>query len=111
MIWFRDLRMMPKLIGSFILLAFLAAAVGTAGLVGLNTLDSEVNSISTVNVPNITYLFRTRADVADSVRYTRAAVLATTASQSKAYADKAAVTREQAKTDWQTLRSLPSLGE
>jgi signal transduction histidine kinase len=111
MIWFRDLRMMPKLIGSFILLAFLAAAVGTAGLVGLNTLDSEVNSISTVNVPNITYRFRTKADVADSVRYTRAAVLATTASQSKAYADKAAVTREQAKTDWQTLRSLPSLGE
>ena len=107
----RKLGMMFRLIGSFILVAILVAAVGTAGLVSLNTLDRNANAISTVNVPNITYLLRTNADVANAVRYTRAAVLSTTASQRKTWADKATIARNQVERDWLMYTSLLGLGE
>jgi|GEM_PF-971229 len=111
MIGFRTSGIMLRLLGSFILVGVLAVAVGAAGLVGLTTLDSNLHTISAVNVPNITYLLRTKADLADAIRYTRAAVIAPTSSLSGANAAKATVARNQAWSDWQTYWALPWLGK
>ena len=103
------LPLMPRLIGGFVLVAILAATVGAAGLIGLNTLNNNVSTISTVHLRNITDLLRTRSYLADAVRDTRAAVIVPSTSQGRIDATTATTARDQARSDWQTYRSITGL--
>jgi len=108
--WFRDRRMAPKLIGSFVAVALLAALVGGAGLLGLTAMRGNLDTITTNSVPNLVALLHTDAAVANAVRYTRGDILATSQQESNDFAAKAHAARVEAQASWQTYMALPFLG-
>src|SRR5579883_2048131 len=79
--WFNNIRMAPKLIGSFVAVALLAALVGGAGLLGLTSERGTLTTITTVSVPNLVTLLQTNAAIGNAIRYTRGAVLTTSQQQ------------------------------
>ena len=107
MSWFRNLRMTPKLIGSFVLMAVLAAVVAGAGYLGLQSLDTQFNTVKNVSVPNVTAIQNTQYDIAQAIRYSRGALLSGNATDSASYVDKSTAAQKQAAADWQTSLNLP----
>ena len=107
MSWYRNLRMTPKLIGSFVVMAILAAVVAGAGYFGLQAQNTQVTHIKTVSYPNVAAIQNTLLDSADAIRYSRGAILASTTAQSASLADKALAADALAAKDWQTTLALP----
>jgi len=58
MTWFRDLRIAPKLLASFLLVAALAGLVGGTGLAALATTHYWLDRIATDSVPSLVQLLR-----------------------------------------------------
>jgi hypothetical protein len=96
MTWFSNLRLMPRLIGSFVLVAFLATMVGGAGYLGLRSQNSQVTLLSTVSIPNMISLLDTQRDLNVTMRYGRGAVLEADHACTQQYADKQAAERRDA---------------
>jgi len=107
MSWFRNLRMTPKLVGSFVLVAALAALVGGAGYLGLRSQDSQVGHLATVSVPNIVAVLNIERDLNATVRYTRGDLIDPTRAGSEQAAGQAATLRTQAQREWQAYLQLP----
>jgi len=106
--WFRNLRMTPKLVGSFILIALLAGIVAGAGYLGLRSQNAEVTRITTTSEPKIAALLSTQRDMNASLRYTRGAILATSSALDSQRVDKAVAARAQMLQEWQSLQRLPA---
>jgi len=107
MAWFRNVRMTPKLIGSFVLVAILTAVVAGAGFLGLQAQDSQVAHISNVSVPNVVALLETQRDLANAVRYSRGEILASSSTEIAQFQAKAAAARALALQDWQVELASP----
>jgi hypothetical protein len=60
MSWHRNLRMTPKLVGSFILVAFLTGVVGAAGFVGLRSQNDAVGRLTNVSYPSVVAISNTK---------------------------------------------------
>lgn len=107
MAWYRNLRMTPKLVGSFILMAVLTTVVGGAGYLGLRTQNSSLNTLTTISVPAVALLQGTELDLADAIRYSRGAVLATNKADIASYATKAEAAVARVQADWKTNFEVP----
>jgi len=78
----RDLRMAPKLLASFLLVAALAGLVGGTGLAALNTTHYWLTRISGDSVPSLVQLLRMREDLTVALSASRGAILASDPGQS-----------------------------
>ncbi len=74
---FDDLRMAPKLLLSFLLIATLTALVGAIGLAALATTHDRLVRIVDDSVPNLVRVLKIREDTNLVVRYTGGMILAT----------------------------------
>src|SRR5690349_18477294 len=63
MAWYRNLRLAPKLIGSFVLVAMLATIVGLVGFTGFRTMQSNLDWITSNSSPSLVYLLKAQGDV------------------------------------------------
>jgi len=70
MIRVRDIALMPKLVGSFSLVAILAATNVGGGVLGLGSLHSTVTTLTGSSMPALVGLQRIESDANASVRYT-----------------------------------------
>jgi len=77
-----DLRMAPKLLASFLLVAALAGLVGGTGLAALNTTHYWLTRISGDSVPSLVQLLRMREDITVALSASRGALLASDPGQS-----------------------------
>jgi methyl-accepting chemotaxis protein len=110
MSWFRNLRLTPKLVGSFVFFALLTGVVGAVGYSGLNRLDTDVSVLTAASVPSFTALLATQRDLNGAMRYTRGASMTKDLGLATRYADSAKAARQQAHQDWQTYMGLPFSG-
>jgi methyl-accepting chemotaxis protein len=89
MTWFRNLRMTPKLIGCFILIAVLAGLVGAVGITSVNTAQATVDTITGDTVPNLTALITIERDTNAASDATNASLVASDASVRSQYLQRA----------------------
>lgn len=75
--WFDDLRMAPKLMASFLLIATLTCLVGGIGLAALGTTHDRLARIVDGSVPGLVRVLKIREDTSLVVRYTGGMILAT----------------------------------
>ena len=107
MSWFKNLRLTPKLVGSFSLMAVLAAIVAGATYLGLSAQNAQVTHLKNVSFANVSVIQDAQSDMNAAIRYSRAAVLASTTTQITTYGDKAIAFGTQAQQDWQASLALP----
>ena len=100
MTWFRNLRLSPKLIGSFVLMAFLAALVGGTGFLGMGAMKAQVNNLTSDYAPSINQLRLVQADL-------NAALLAQ-ANANAASKDPTQAIRADAAQHLQAVLAIPS---
>ncbi len=105
--WIRDLRLMPKLLGSFVLVALLAAVVAGAGVVGLNGVKSKVDTLTTADVPSLNALRQASGDVNFAIRYTRGAMITNDAKLAATWAGEAGPMRTDALKQFAIYQSFP----
>jgi methyl-accepting chemotaxis protein len=110
MMWYRNLRMMPKLIGSFVLVAILAAMVGGAGLLGVSALGSSVNTITADTLPSITALIRTQRDMNESMNNTNETIVAPNNALAQQIRADAVTTRAETLKDYASYFALLTSG-
>ena len=79
--WFEDLRLRPKLLGSFIAIALLAAVVGGVGVAGLNTVNSQAQAMATRSTPALVDLLTIHDNINWEMRAIRGEILAATAAK------------------------------
>ena len=106
--WFRNLRMTPKLIGSFVLVAILAAVVGGAGLLGMNSMNRQINSVTNVDVPSLNHLRQADADLNAAMRFTRGSAMSPSTSMSMTQSNSATTARTDALEEFQAYNALPT---
>jgi len=75
MLWFRDLRMAPKLIGSFVLVALLGGLGSVVGIFGLNATGSDLSTIMDKRVASVLDLDSVTSAVHEAIRNSRGDVL------------------------------------
>jgi methyl-accepting chemotaxis protein len=105
--WLRNLRLMPKLMGSFVLVAFLAVVVAAAGLVGMNAMKSKIDTLTQNAVPTLNLLREASASANFAIRYSRGAIITFDPKLSATWADEAATARQEALTQYQAYQALP----
>ncbi len=105
--WLNNVRMAPKLIGSFVLVAALAGVVGGVGVLGMDGMQSRSNWITGNSVPSLVHLLNAKFGLAQSVRYTRGALIATKRAQVVSYAAKAQSFRTGALREFRIYQALP----
>ena len=93
MMWLKNVRMAPKLIGSFVLVAALAGVVGGVGVIGMDSMQSRMDQISGVNTPNLVYLLQVKDGIDAEMRATRGEILADTPAKIKDLAGDAEAAR------------------
>ena len=79
--WLRNLRMAPKLIGSFVLVALLAGIIGGVGLQGVRNLQDKVRWNTQVAAPGLVDLLLVQSNINFGIRATRGVILASTAAK------------------------------
>ena len=97
---FHDLRMAPKLLASFLLVAALAGLVGGTGLAALGTTHYWLDRIATDSVPSLVQLMQMREDTSLAVRYTRGLILTTVPTDARRYDRLAAAARADARAQF-----------
>jgi methyl-accepting chemotaxis protein len=102
--------MTPKLIGSFVLVAILAALVGGVGLLGMSTMNTQMSNLTGNYVPSLNRLRQVDADISAAMSSSRSTVLSTSASDSMTQANSATTARNDALNDFQAYLALPSSG-
>ncbi len=107
MAWFRNLRMTPKLISSFVAMAVLVAIVTGAGYLGLQSQDTQVVHLKNVSIPSVVHLQDVQADVLRVAAYSQAGVLASAQADVNMFIDHAVAAQTQAAKDWQAAIALP----
>ena len=107
MTWFRNLRISPKLIGSFILVAILAALVGGAGFMGLQAQNTQVNHLKNVSIPSVEHVQDVQADVLRVAAYSLAARTSSKQAEVNTFISFAVAAQNQAVKDWQAALDLP----
>jgi methyl-accepting chemotaxis protein len=105
--WFNNVRMAPKLIGSFILVAVLAGVTGGIGLLGLTTVHSHLIDITQNSVPSELQLSAAVSAMNEAMRNSRADVMTNDPAQSKDLSQEATSTEGEAWDNFQTYASLP----
>jgi methyl-accepting chemotaxis protein len=75
--WFGNIRMTPKLIGSFILMALLACMVGISGLNGITSLQRSADLITGDTVPGLVQAQKISFDIAAAMTASRGTLIAT----------------------------------
>jgi len=106
MTWFHNIRMMPKLLGSFVVMALLAATVGGVGLAGLNGVQSTMDQMTGASTPGVVALLETQNSVNFAMRATRGEILASTPAKIADVGGDA--TRERAAA-WQAFQRYQAL--
>ena len=107
MTWFRNLRITPKLIGSFILVAILATLVGGAGFIGLQAQNTQVNHLKNVSIPSVGHVQDVQADVLRVAAYSLAALTSSSQADVNTFTGFAIGAQNQAMKDWQAALALP----
>jgi len=131
--WFRDRRVAPKLIGSFVLVALLTGVVGGTGLqpirkvpeyalrgcislpddfpdrllVGLNAVQSKMDQVTGVQTPNLVYLLNVKDGIDAEKSATRGMVLSTTVAKKTDLNGDATNARAQVNQAFQAYLALP----
>ncbi len=105
--WLNNIRMTPKLIGSFILVALLAAMVGGAGLLGMNSIKAKMDWVTGNSVPSLNALHIVAADINGAIRFTRGDAMTSDPALSLSFEGQAQVMRQDAWQQWQGYQALP----
>ena len=99
--WINNIRLMPKLIGSFVLVALLACLVGGVGVNGLGSLHDTVTTLTGDSVPSLTQAMTIREDIVQAMSATRAIGQTTNASQIAQFVAQAQAARQDALREFQ----------
>ena len=105
--WFRNLRMTRRLVGSFVLVAILAAVVGGAGLLGLHEENDQFHHVENVSVPSLSHIQDVQTDAVSVAAYGEAALVSTSQSDVNAMLDHATAALNSTLQDWQAVLALP----
>ncbi|HVC79407.1 MAG TPA: methyl-accepting chemotaxis protein [Chloroflexota bacterium] len=76
--WLGNLRMAPKLVGSFVLVAILAGIIGGVGLQGVRNLQDKIRWNTQVAAPGLVDLLQVQSNINFGIRATRGVILAST---------------------------------
>ena len=107
--WFTNLKLMPKLVGSFSSVALLAALVGAVGVVGLSTVNDHAQTMATRSTPALVDLLAIHDNINWEMRAIRGEILASTDAKIADVSGDAVNARAkivQALTRYQALPSL-----
>jgi methyl-accepting chemotaxis protein len=107
--WLNNIRMTPKLLGSFVLVALLAGVVGGVGLIGMANIHAQLQRVTNTASPAQTDAVLVQDNVNFEMRATRGEILASTAAKIADVSGDAEAARAAA---WQALlhlRALPHL--
>ncbi len=107
MAWLNNILMAPKLIGSFVVVALLAGVVGGAGLLGLDAMQSRMDSITGNATPGLVYLLTVQSNVNWEMRATRGAILARTSAKIADVSGDAVAARAAALGAFSSYQALP----
>src|SRR5579863_1630981 len=107
MSWFRDLRLTPKLIASYIAMALLAGAVGGAGVLGVNTLQTKLDWITSSSTPSLVDVLTMQSNINWEMRATRGEILAGTAAKIADVSGDAVAARAAVLQAFRDYQSLP----
>jgi len=105
--WINNIRMMPKLIGSFAVVALLAALVGVTGVMGMNAIRTNLDQVTAVNVPNLNALRQVDADIGSAIRYTRGTAMTSNPTLTRTLIAQAQAERQDGLTQWKKYMALP----
>src|SRR5258708_6314730 len=101
MSWLNNIRLAPKMIGSFVLVALLAGLVGAAGIKGINSLQQNVDSLTGDTVPSMLQIANVRDGVDFAFRFSRGVIMSTNPVQQRSFATKAQAGRNDALAQFQ----------
>jgi len=107
--WFRNMRMTPRLVGSFVLVALLAGVVGLAGYVGLTSTRSNLVAI-TNSSPRLVLLLKADSEVATTTADLRGSIMSPDPGKSAQLATAAEAARSAAAGLFQQYEATPSSG-
>jgi methyl-accepting chemotaxis protein len=107
--WFENLRLRPKLLGSFIAMALLAAVVGGVGVAGLTTVNSQAQTMATRSTPALVDLLTIHDNINWEMRAIRGEVLAATAAKIADVSGDAVQARANIVQALKHFQVLPSL--
>ncbi len=103
--WFRNLRISPKLIGSFVLVALLAVLVGGIGISNLGTLRGSFDAVSGDSVPSLVQALTIRSDIQQAMMDSRAVGQAHSAAQVAQFEAAAQAARQDAAAQFKVYSS------
>ena len=105
--WFNNLRMAPKLLGSFILVAALSGVVGGAGLAGFAAVQGRLTYIVDDSLPGLVDLMQAQHNVGAAIRNTRGAILTNDPAQLRRFVATARRARATAWRDFRAYQAVP----
>ncbi|HXT35097.1 MAG TPA: methyl-accepting chemotaxis protein [Chloroflexota bacterium] len=105
--WLNNIRMAPKLIGSFVLVALLAALTGGIGLIGLSTVHSHLTAITQNSVPAELQLRAADSAIHEAMRNSRGDVMTSDPAQGKLLAQAATTAEGEAEKQFHAYASSP----
>ncbi len=76
--WLENLRLTPKLLGSFVVMALLTVSVGAAGFLGITSVNNQTQSIRDSAAPALIDLLSIHDNINWEMRATRGEILAST---------------------------------
>ncbi len=100
MAWFRNLRVGPKLIGSFMAVALLAVVVGGVGVNALGTLHNSADVVTGDSVPSLVQALTIQSDVQKGLSNTRAIGQTQNKTQIAEFASTARASRQDAEAQF-----------
>jgi CHASE3 domain sensor protein len=109
MSWLNNLRMTPKLLGSFIFVALLAMGVGVSGIVGVQAMNGRLVNITGNFVPSDLALLQTQSNVNAAIRYTRGLTLTRDPRLIQQYRASAEAARKAALDNYTIYANIPTM--
>ena len=94
--WLNNIRMTPKLIGSFVLVALFAALICAIGMLGFSTVQTDTDAVTGDSVPGMVHVLTAKDDVSTATRFTRGILLSTNLAQRRFFAQQAGAARQEA---------------